>query len=74
MADKKLTFKWSKREKDLICHFPDSPDGALVFDSFTSERFRPASKIWSKSFVAELKERGYDITTLKFSIKKKKEV
>ena len=69
--EEKLTLKWSRREKDLICHYPNPRDGAACFDAFTSERFRPISKVWSDSFVKELEKRGYDITTLKFSIKKK---
>ncbi len=69
--EEKLTLKWSKREKDLICHYPNPTDGAACFDAFTSDRYRPLSKTWSNSFKKELEERGYDITTLKFSIKKK---
>lgn len=67
---KKLTLKWSKKEKDLICHYPNSQDGGLIFDAFTGEKYHRLSDEWSKSFVKELEERGYDITTLKFSIEK----
>lgn len=69
----KLTLKWSKKNKDLICHFPNGCDGSLVFYTFTSDRFHPLplpTGEWTDSFVKELKSRGYDITTLKFSINK----
>ncbi len=68
-----LTLKWSKKEKDLIVHYPSSPDGNLAMYTFTAERHHPLplpNGEWSPSFVEELKKRGYDITTLKFSIKK----
>ena len=72
MSDK-LTVKWSKKEKDLIIHYPSRPDGALAHSAFCSEQHHPFDDTWSKSFVEELKSRGYDITTLKFSIQKLKD-
>ena len=61
-----------------------SADGRLLSDILEGERFRPANfdEIGSgkkelgeyglgPSFLKELEERGYDITTLKFSIQMK---
>lgn len=50
---------WSKREHDLMIDYPTSPDGWFLHG------------ILSKEFTEELKSRGYDITTLRFSIKQK---
>ena len=50
-------------------------DGALLNDVFTSVRYQ-CSFFNDKplpSFVDELTSRGYDITTLRFSIQKKRE-
>ena len=51
-------------------------DANLLYDHFASQRPDPfASPIFSKmepSLIEELKARGYDITTLRFSIMKKK--
>ncbi len=69
---------WSKQEKDLVFHHPDYAwNGRLVHNAFCSERPRVDRSgdvdrvVFDKSFVAELEERGYDITTLRFSICKK---
>lgn len=69
----KLILKWSKKERDLVCHYPSSADGSLTFGAFTSKRHHPLPfphGVWDGSFVEELKKRGYDITTLKFSVEK----
>ena len=60
-----IIFNWGKG-----C---SSSDGALLNYYMCSER-PPAipGEPWMKSLVDELVERGYDITTLKFSIEKKK--
>ena len=57
---------WSKRENDWMCGAPTRATGALLaFDLVGSDTF--------KELTAELDRRGYDLTTLRFSIKKKKE-
>jgi len=75
-----LTLKWSKKEQDLLCTGPSGSDRALVFHHLTSERphvdidkigINPIPVDYCDSFVKELKDRGYDITTLKFTICKK---
>ena len=73
--DEGLTLKWSKREKDLMVYFPRKPDGNLVLHIFCSERpsmnYDTGKIEFEKSFEEELIARGYDITTLKFSVKLK---
>lgn len=54
-----LYCKWSKKEKDLMFHFPRSCDAHFLRD------------VLSKKVTDELELRGYDIKTLKFSIAKK---
>lgn len=90
--DKELKVNWSKREKDLMIHYPSSPDGHLMHCFLTRNiywlLYSDADKENGEELVArvpgygnllktrsmkdELEARGYDITTLKFSIKKKK--
>ncbi len=60
----KLTYKWSKKEKDFIIHYPRSCDGHLLFGFF--EGYTNV-----KEFFKELEQRGYDLTTLKFEISEK---
>jgi len=74
-----LKASWSKREKDLVFHHPDhKANGHLLYSVLCVERpyvdYRDNGErfiAYAKSFVAELEERGYDITTLRFSICKK---
>jgi hypothetical protein len=61
-----LSVKWSKRECDLLyCHDNvQSADGHLLYVCFCCGQE-------GLSLVDELKKRGYDLTTLRFSVKKK---
>jgi hypothetical protein len=72
-ATKTLWVEWSKREADVLCHFPNKPDGGFVLHHFCNELpvtdWKGGYKM-QKAFIEELKARGYDITTLKFSIDK----
>ena len=75
---KVLRARWSKKLKDVIYYFPSSPDGHLLNTILSGERCHPNTKSpgwlgyeWGPSFLQELEDRGYDITTLKFSIRKK---
>lgn len=52
--------------KDLVFGSPCRPDGHLLYGAFC---FVEVMK--GKTLVQELEERGYDITTLQFSIKRK---
>lgn len=63
-----LMLRWSKKERDLLYSYPTSPpDGHLLHAAFT----RPLFDGKMPSFVDELKARGYDIETIRFSIAKK---
>ena len=53
---KGLSAWWDKRERDLMIGHPRSCDGHWL------------SGIFNKAFTDELIRRGYDISTLKFSI------
>lgn len=61
----------------------DSRDSRLLHYIFTGKRERTVygderernggvTTVWDDSFIDELKARGYDITTIRFSIQKKK--
>ncbi len=69
-----LSAKWSKRENDLIFSYPRKCDGHLLHNTFSSTTHHPLpfpNGSWDPSFLDELEKRGYDIKTLKFSIKLK---
>lgn len=73
-----LTARWSKREKDLVIAYPNGPDGHLAYNVLCGPRARYDSSqnpafpvVYDKSFTDELERRGYDLTTLKFSICRK---
>ena len=59
-AEDKLRAYWSKKENDLMLHWPagvsTNCDGSYL------------SCVFSKEVRDELERRGYDLTTLKFSI------
>jgi hypothetical protein len=65
-----LRARWSKREKDILISFPSKPDGHLLHIHLNCER-RGFDDVVMPSLVKELESRGYDITTLKFSIQRK---
>jgi hypothetical protein len=54
-----LKIRWSKTEQDLLIAFPRSCDGHWI------------AGVFNREFTQELQERGYDITTLRFSVKRK---
>lgn len=65
-----LSMRWSKHEKDLLINYPSKPDGHLLHVRLNSPRFDGDRQPMLPSFVEELKAHGYDITTLRFSIKR----
>lgn len=74
--EKTLSARWSKREKDIVFRYPDRPDGHLLNDALCNARMRrdydsATGFRLEGSLVDELKARGYDLTTLRFSIQKK---
>jgi len=67
--DTTLYAYWSKKEKDAMYCWPDnSADGHLLHWYFDPSRGSPNEK---PSLYKELEARGYDLSTLRFSIKKK---
>lgn len=82
MNSNTLKIKWSKREKDFLIYYPSKPDGSLIqhyilgnilqwggIDGMSKGGFNYESF----NLKEELERRGYDLTTLKFEIKKKDE-
>ena len=56
----KLRATWSKKEKDVMLHFP--------LGRLTKSDAHWLSGIFTAEFIQELKERGYDHTTMKFEV------
>jgi hypothetical protein len=68
--DTTLYVFWSKKERDFMYAYPTSAADGHLLHYWFSPRFWPSGEE-RKSLYQELEERGYDTTTLKFSIKKK---
>jgi len=80
--ERKLSLIWDKRQKDFIVKYPLRCDGALIMSAIVSDNLKwclpddadnksyPYN--WKKENIKdELEKRGYDLTTLKFSIELK---
>lgn len=68
----KLRAYWSKKENDVMYYYPKcGVDGSLLhhFFSYVTNDFGDGQK----TFLDELDRRGFDLTTLKFSIAYKEE-
>jgi len=61
-----LTAYWDKRERDIVFGSPCKPDGHLLYGALSFIEFSSG-----KTLLKELEDRGYDITTLQFSVKRK---
>lgn len=61
-----LAARWSRRERDVEFVYPSSPDGHLLHNAFNYAKMTNG-----KTLIEELKARGYDLTTLRFSIERK---
>lgn len=65
-----LTAFWGREprgcSKDLVFGSPSRPDGHFLYGVFSFLEVHAG-----KTFTQELESRGYDITTLQFSIRKK---
>lgn len=69
-----LSAWWSKREKDIVFSYPHKPDGHLLYGFMSLKRPRRdlgGDVVFDPSFLEELEVRGYDITTLRFSVRRK---
>lgn len=73
----KLSLIWDKKQKDFVIKYPRKCDGMLIFHKICSdvlewdmEKNRKYEDYCFKKFNLkdELEKRGYDITTLRFSI------
>lgn len=77
----KLSLIWDKRQKDFVFKYPRRCDGALIVNHIAGDVLKyvmPSEKPAPYNFrkfnlVEELESRGYDITTLKFSVELKPE-
>jgi hypothetical protein len=78
-TDNQLRAQWGKlphEDPDLLYVWgagTHPADSRLLDYMLSGKRYRPLEKEWGNSFLEELEERGYDITTLKFSIDKLKD-
>jgi hypothetical protein len=78
-ANNTLLVRWSKKERDVMFFYPDRPSKGLIYNylhcSHKSEQWNSETCKMEikdqKSFIKALEDAGYDITTLRFSIKKK---
>lgn len=68
---------WSRKEKDLVIGGPNGQDRGLTHTALNAPRMVAdtttdgwGGHMFEPSFVDELKRRGYDITTLKFSVRR----
>ena len=71
----RLSARWSKRECDILYSWGSGvskADAALLHHTLTSKHHMPMDDTWAPGFIEELEARGYDLTTLRFSIDKKK--
>lgn len=59
-----LRVRWSKRENDWMIYQPNGPDGHLMGDFL-------GGHLSFDEFVKELDGRGYDTTTLRFTVKRR---
>ena len=72
MKDKqpRIRLRWSKKEQDVVVCWDaqenGQPNAGMVMTHFT---WTPT--LHELPFVKELERRGYDLTTLKFSIERK---
>ncbi len=57
---------WSKRERDIMYDWDKHPSDGHLLDNF----FCYTQGLGGKTFVQELEDRGFDITTLRFTIER----
>lgn len=61
-----IRVRWSKHENDWYIHYPRKSDGWLTYDLLKGH---DTFQKWIK----QLEERGYDLTTLRISVRLKEE-
>ena len=81
--ENKLSVIWDKRQKDFVVKYPRSCDGALAIHHLVNDtlKYRIPSKekeyphnFEVTNFIKELEKRGYDPSTLKFTIELKEPI
>lgn len=70
--DTTLYIKWSKRENDLVYEYPNKTDARLLH-RYMALPILNSDNTYGPSLFDELDRRGFDLTTLKFSIARKAE-
>lgn len=79
---RKLSIVWDKRQNDFIIKYPRKCDGFLVASKIIEDQLlwdldKSANREFyayrKENLIKELDRRGYDKTTLKFSIELKQE-
>lgn len=82
--ENKLSVIYDKRQKDFVVKYPRRCDGALAMHHLVNDKLEwrlptKENKLnypynWEETnFIKELERRGYDTSTLKFSIELKKD-
>lgn len=80
MNPNKLTFLYDKRQKDFVCNYPRPADGSLIFylfgDILRFDIHKYGKQVPYEVFNVkeELEKRGYDLSTLRFSIELKEPI
>jgi hypothetical protein len=69
-TDNTLAARWSKKHNDVVFEYPQRPDGRLLMYFFSVAKLGLDPE--AKTLLDELAARGYDLKTLRFSIKRKK--
>jgi hypothetical protein len=64
-----LKARWSKRDRDVLMEWGGS--GADKTDGSWLNSWLSHHKGFDGTFLAELEQRGYDVTTLRISVKRK---
>ena len=67
-----LLIRWSKKEEDFIVYYPKIQDGGFAIDHICGNACCIKHPGFESTFIKELEKRGYDLKTLKFTIRKKK--
>ncbi len=74
LRDTRLMVRYDMRKKDILYYYPKSRADSRLMHWMLSNRLTGTPGEIGKSVIEELEERGYDITTLKFSISLKSDL
>ncbi len=65
-----VKLRWSKKERDWWCSYPDTAGKTLSHILFDMLRTKGRRVDWEKDLWALLEERGYDPTTFRITVDK----